>query len=611
MLSQIRTFDLDYISLTEVGALLRDKPVVLVGSAISVFEPTNLPSGSAVTELLYSSIFSEYTHPRYQWLKNEYNRLPFEGLMECFPSYKDLIPKIKAEYSTTKYNLLHAAIADYLISGQISSIITTNYDLAFDTYLTEKGFSQIVKTEDDASKIIDGAYFKIHGCSISDVAPPICTLTQEEYLPNWKQEMLKKLLKDKTIIVLGYSGRDFDICPVIKNLKVFKYKGIGWLSYRNRASGEVERLSAYAEDLLVTSSLLGADNCIIKGDIVQFVRIFFLGPDKLKYSYSEFRFYVTDDQRRLWQLSVLNRLCCTSLGFEKLSALEGKINRSYYDEMLWNAYRNRGEYMQAFKVAAKSGRNLNRINDPKSYLKCLYTQSGCLLTYGCFISGLLFFNKAKYFQRRHLPSNGKIEFKLLTHEVTNMLYLSKSHLFRPLKWYLTKRARALIPKLYRLNQNGFGTLKDRQRLKLTIEGFLRIEQKKANPNDTFVNDLEMLADNIYTPIESLIGFRNMGLPNHELIAFRSHLKAETVGRKLTEIQTKELQQYIEKSKKLGLDVELLKLCRTIVKKGVLASHERFEYWEAWTTSLRTVEYHPLRKLCLYIELYYYWLQILL
>src|SRR5581483_12022238 len=116
----------------------------------------------------------------------------------------------------------------------ISAIITPNYDQAIDDCFRQK---QDILFSDACCKRFNknprgGILFKIHG-SINHPKSMIYTIEQEKRLSLSKTETLQNILKDKILIVIGYSGRDFDICPLITSKKVYGYKKVVWLRYVN------------------------------------------------------------------------------------------------------------------------------------------------------------------------------------------------------------------------------------------------------------------------------------------------------------------------------------------------------------------------------------------
>ena len=60
-------------------------------------------------------------------------------------------------------------------------------------------------------------YFKIHGSVDIDIDGKnlIFALHHEGLLNPWKRELLAKMVRDKSLLIVGYSGLDFDICPLL------------------------------------------------------------------------------------------------------------------------------------------------------------------------------------------------------------------------------------------------------------------------------------------------------------------------------------------------------------------------------------------------------------
>ena len=67
-------------------------------------------------------------------------------------------------------------------------------------------------------------------------------LSQEGEMARWKEKFLRQLLRGKTLLVIGYSGFDFEICPEIISSRV---KNVIWIS-RDRP----EHMSHNAERVL-------------------------------------------------------------------------------------------------------------------------------------------------------------------------------------------------------------------------------------------------------------------------------------------------------------------------------------------------------------------------
>lgn len=132
-----RIKSLDQLSDLELSQLVSGGPTsLLVGSAVSIWEPTNLPSGQQVSGELFETIFNDAER---HWgaelaykIRRHYNDLPFERIMERCRDRNALRQVIKLLFDTTTYNPLHQLLAKILLQGTIESIVTTNYDCCID-----------------------------------------------------------------------------------------------------------------------------------------------------------------------------------------------------------------------------------------------------------------------------------------------------------------------------------------------------------------------------------------------------------------------------------------------------------------------------------------------
>ena len=154
-------------------------PTVLVGSGVSIWEPTDLPSGQDFTQAAFSVLFGTVpplSFPERTLLENIFGKewspkfagMPFEHLMECCPSEDKGDTLIKRLYDSRRPNALHYALARGIKERKIYSIITTNYDCCIDEALTRTGVPFIkVVTNSQAKDALKNnnlpCYFKIHG----------------------------------------------------------------------------------------------------------------------------------------------------------------------------------------------------------------------------------------------------------------------------------------------------------------------------------------------------------------------------------------------------------------------------------------------------------------
>lgn len=221
----------------ELNALfMGQKITALVGSGVSIWKPTNLPSGIAVGQSLFRVLFEQVPElaNHSAVIKKLFEDLPFENIMEACPEDALLRKLLKQLYNTTRYNPIHELLAQLVTTKTIDALITTNYDCcleeAFFVATRNALNTQVTRvvTEPDARSLLPGqrVYFKIHGTG-DDAAGEslVFQLGQEGALPPWKQSLLHRITDASTLLIIGYSGLDFDICPELRQLNV---KQIVW-----------------------------------------------------------------------------------------------------------------------------------------------------------------------------------------------------------------------------------------------------------------------------------------------------------------------------------------------------------------------------------------------
>lgn len=208
-LTSLTTAELD----SHIGA---GEIVVIAGSGISGWEPTTLPTGQDFSSGVRDALFLTPGHPvvapnDITFLEDHLKNVPFEMIMERCPNQITIGQFLSDLYSGHSVNEVHKALGDLAKAGKIHSIITTNYDLGIDTILAGGPLTKIVK-QSDVSTAGSRVYFKIHGCA-SDPKTMIFSLKQESELPPWKKAVLSGVIAGRPLVLIGYSGFDFEICP--------------------------------------------------------------------------------------------------------------------------------------------------------------------------------------------------------------------------------------------------------------------------------------------------------------------------------------------------------------------------------------------------------------
>jgi len=217
------------MSQNPIKIIKNNKFVLLVGSAISIFKPTFFKSGLELTENIIDFLLQN-KYP--ESLKKHLLNIPLESLLDTSWDLQKTANFIKQIYGNGRQNIIHQVLFDLLINSKITSIITTNYDLMLEYPGILKTFEETQQNllnnyninriiyEDNRKKGYNDerVLFKIHG-SVDDKngSSLVFNLHQEVGLPLWKRKILKELINDKILLVMGYSGLDFDLCSEIVN----------------------------------------------------------------------------------------------------------------------------------------------------------------------------------------------------------------------------------------------------------------------------------------------------------------------------------------------------------------------------------------------------------
>ena len=191
---------------------------LLVGSAISLFHPTSLPTGqrlsAIIVDLLLSQLRGGYTEDFTRYVLS----IPFEYLCEYCPDQTKLRNVLISEFYPRVSNEVHKAIATLVRANVIKHIVTTNYDTCLEDILPNGTPLRHVVTEEEAGLLDDSdrILLKIHGsASPKYQASMVFSLRQEGVLPDWKRAVLRSALNNHVLLVVGYSGLDFELCPEI------------------------------------------------------------------------------------------------------------------------------------------------------------------------------------------------------------------------------------------------------------------------------------------------------------------------------------------------------------------------------------------------------------
>lgn len=197
------------------------KVTALVGSGVSIWVPTDIPTGQAFADGVLSALFGPGFRSD-KVLAKVLSQAPFEVVLESCPNPGLLTELMKGLFNKTVENPIHVALAEALQDGVLHHIVTTNYDCGLDQALRAvPGVTRVV-TQSDYHRWesrLDSCYFKIHGSADDQAGETmVIQLSQEGALPSWKRELLTTLVAKEILLVIGYSGLDFEICPELDRI---------------------------------------------------------------------------------------------------------------------------------------------------------------------------------------------------------------------------------------------------------------------------------------------------------------------------------------------------------------------------------------------------------
>lgn len=227
------------------------KYTFLVGAGASIDKPSCLSSADEIK----SAILKFYL-PSDEYKKiSKIARLPYELVIQMFQWTIDTQHQLNKYFnSAIQPNLIHGLIAEMIINKHYA--VTTNFDnlieYALINRVDEKAKIYPIITKDNfeqyknPSSLFDKGFYplyKIHGSSDNivrseDIEDSIVTtlfdLGREKKntfdLVDYKKKSLEFLLKDRSLVVMGYSGSDqFDIIPALQ--KYLKIKEIIWINH--------------------------------------------------------------------------------------------------------------------------------------------------------------------------------------------------------------------------------------------------------------------------------------------------------------------------------------------------------------------------------------------
>jgi len=366
-----------------------------------------------------------------------FQSLPFEHLLELCPSKQKAEYLLVDLYNSYEFNAIHKAIAHAFITRNILSLITTNYDNCIDSVLrTSKGFEYTkIVSEIDAQKESNDnkpTYFKIHGSAgYDDNEKPVFTLSRESLLPPGKRRLLKDLIGEKTILFIGYSGLDFDICPEIDRIPNIK---VCWNTFSTAfPSYNAERLinkkngTQICGDMRVLISdwiyPINVDRSTYQGDVAQLI----------KSSFSQ-------DELQMWQIEILNSIGTPDFILEALSEKTNMLDNRFKRKHFARAMFHKGKYNIATRKYIENAISNLFSGRRAEAADCLVEASDSVRSAGSTISPFLLILLGLILERKTTLARAILKVSLIfarLAEVTTILHLTA----------ITKKALPFIKRL--------------------------------------------------------------------------------------------------------------------------------------------------------------------
>lgn len=383
--------------------------VLLVGSAVSIWSPSNIPNGQQITEAIHKILNLEKTLKNAEQesiLRCLLERLPFELLMDRCPIEKNDINNLLINFfkNFNIPNPVHSCLAELFISGKIASIITPNYDICLENAIEDikKTITfqyQVVTKESDVKGINESkkCIFKIHGSVDDPSSDLIFLMNQEGKLPKWKSDLLKELIAGKNILIIGYSGYDFDICP---ELVLTKPNKLYWNFFKKKDaenSLNAQQIATHVD----TDFLCGDMRHLLSKLLSTKPSIDKIYSNSIKNLQDNFKKKINNDHIRLWGIRILNTLNFNGIVLQNVNELLEYKNKYRINLLREKAIAlvNSGRYKQGALLYSESS-NASKDKQEKNLLVSLAEHSW--LSNGAYIKYLC---SSKYRKRKDAKDN--------------------------------------------------------------------------------------------------------------------------------------------------------------------------------------------------------------
>ncbi|WP_440955386.1 SIR2 family protein [Methanosarcina sp. Mfa9] len=557
-----------------ISQLLQNPPVLLAGSGISGWDPTCLPMGKDFTKNMFDLLFPPHFLGSNPDLSESLNALwknvPFENLLECCPNNQKLVLIIKRVFEIDISNPIHKIIADALIDGKFRGIVTPNYDICLDKLLPEeKGIKRIV-TENDFQSIgstIKKYYFKIHGSADDKEGETLVySLSRESCLPNWKRNLLLDMIKGNSLLIVGYSGLDFEICPEILKMPV---TNVLW-----NVREEIDTLEDIETKLSPNASLLSKEmqGYFLVGDMQTLFSSLTNHSIDLKWGktsndlLNSFKNEFTEFEIGIWRASLLNKIGCASLALKASEELLAMCPQKEIDlinirkQKAQSLYHN-GKYHQSAKEYYQIAEKSNSF--PSLRVALLLDSCNAYRVYGGFFRSIFCLIKVK---KEICKVTEPKAFKELNGKCALKEIFILRHLFQIAKTINVKFAK------YSIQKKATNLLQIASKNSLETGNWFDFQQVRHWAERMDIDPLILEHDIPYGPPPIKEGYEHLASHVAQSMHFRDQLFG--ANRNLSVKEKFILKTHIEQSIKFGNCPEVWKLSYICLKKNASMNKKR-------------------------------------
>jgi len=273
--------------------------------------------------------------------------LPFEAVMASCPDQARLRGLLQGWYGTDVANPIHEAFAEMASCGLVEAIVTTNYDRSLEAALRPYGhLLHVVIRDTDLPAASPHLLFKIHGSADTAAADTmVFSLEHEGTLAAWKRDALRRCISGRPLVITGYSGLDFDICP---ELIAARPRQILWNFLTRQGAADspgLQRVLAAGVpvtvligDMTTLLGLLGRATSASKAKVQAPI------ADELRHTYSL-------DELLCWRARILNRMGHARLALATtLEIGASSIPKHAFLELRAQALFHKGAYVRSAQL---------------------------------------------------------------------------------------------------------------------------------------------------------------------------------------------------------------------------------------------------------------------